>query len=138
MRERWPALHIPEYLQGVFAKGAGVVRVKKAFEACRKMSEKRGGEFRYNSMVTNIDHMNGVVTLSTGETFKAKQIVVSSGINSEKFYQREKQFDHKAQLVGTVLLASSSGLPCNFMMEDHKLGFGENLIFGTIEGENLD
>ena len=40
IREKWPALVIPEYLEGVYTFDAGVVRVKEALSAFLELSKK--------------------------------------------------------------------------------------------------
>lgn len=46
MRERWPALIVPDYMEGVFTLNAGVVRVKNAFEQFKDQSVKQGADLR--------------------------------------------------------------------------------------------
>ena len=39
INKRWPAMKVPSYLEGVFAHEAGVVRVKEALAAAKKLSQ---------------------------------------------------------------------------------------------------
>ena len=42
MQKRWPALIIPDYLEGVFCKDGGVTKVKLALQAFKEESSKLG------------------------------------------------------------------------------------------------
>ena len=44
INQRWPALHIPDYIEGVFTVDAGVVNVKNALRGCRDESKRFGAE----------------------------------------------------------------------------------------------
>ena len=81
--KRWPALIIPPYLEGVYTVEAGVVRVKTALKAFQEESMKNGAELHYNSHVEKIDHENGIVTLDNGETYRAKNIVITCGATTD-------------------------------------------------------
>ncbi len=84
--ERWPSLRIPDYMEGVFTLDAGITNVKNALNGFKSESEKLGAHLKYNSFVKHIDHANGKVTLESGETFTAKQIVVTCGAQTNQFY----------------------------------------------------
>lgn len=56
INQRWPALNIPDYIEGVFTKEAGVVRVKNALNGCRSQAIKLGADLHYSANVVNIDH----------------------------------------------------------------------------------
>ncbi len=38
INRRWPALTIPDYIEGVFTENAGVANVKNALKGCRSES----------------------------------------------------------------------------------------------------
>lgn len=67
--QRWPAMRIPKYLCGVFAKEAGVVKVKEAISLTQELAVHLGADLRYNKNVAHIDHEKGEVTLENGEKF---------------------------------------------------------------------
>jgi len=66
INERWPALLIPEYLEGIYTFEAGVIRVNEALNAFKELSEKQGTDLRYDTPVVSIDHDNGIVTTDDG------------------------------------------------------------------------
>ncbi len=72
-------MRIPDYLSGVFSPEAGVVQVKHALCGAHDLAVKQGAELKYNKNVVHIDHEKSIVTLDTGETFRAKSIVVCCG-----------------------------------------------------------
>lgn len=79
INQRWPALNLPSYLEGVFAHEAGVVKVKEALAAAKKLSQEQGAVLKYNTNVVAVDHKNSTVTLENGEVYKAKNLVITCG-----------------------------------------------------------
>lgn len=95
INQRWPALRIPSYIEGVYAQEAGITNVKHALDGFRNESSKLGADLRYGQNVVNIDHANSTVTLENGDIYKAKNIVVTCGSTTDQFYQRPNQFKAK-------------------------------------------
>lgn len=83
INKRFPAFNIPDYIEGVFTTDAGIVRVKNALRGCREESLKLGADLRFDTHVKHIDHEKGLVTLEDGHQFKAKQIVVTCGAQTD-------------------------------------------------------
>lgn len=81
--KRWPAMVVPDYLEGIWTTDAGVIRIQVALNQFRQSAVKLGADLRYRSHVSNIDHENGTVTLESGETFKAKTLVVTCGATTD-------------------------------------------------------
>jgi len=79
INKKWPAFRIPEYIEGVFTKEAGVVRVKNALKGCREESARLGADLRFNTEVKHIDHASSTVTLADGSKYTAKHLVVTCG-----------------------------------------------------------
>ena len=124
-------------MNGVFSKEAGVVRVQDALKTAKDLSIKQGATFRYSATVVNVDHELGTVTLDTGEVFKAKNIVLSCGVLTDKFFTKQISFQHNKQILETLSLKTGSGMPCAFLMQDHRITNGI-MIYGTCEGEKLE
>lgn len=87
INKRWPAFKVPQYLEGVFAHDAGVVRVKEALAAAKKLSIQQGAELKYDANVVAVDHKNGIVTMEDGKVYKAKNLVITCGAITDQFYQ---------------------------------------------------
>lgn len=79
---------MPDYLSGVFAKEAGVVKVKVALETSKELSIKQGADLKYSTNVIHIDHQKGVVTCEDGLKYQAKNIVVACGALTENLYEK--------------------------------------------------
>ena len=83
MRKRWPALIVPDYMEGVFTLNAGVIRVKNAFQQFKDQSIEQGAVLKYSTNVTHIDHSKGEVTLENGDKVVGKQVVVTCGATTD-------------------------------------------------------
>ena len=83
INRRWPAFKIPDYIEGVFTKDAGVVRVKNALNGCRQESIRLGSDLRYGQGVKHIDHSKNTVILEDGSSYTAKNIVVTCGATTD-------------------------------------------------------
>jgi len=46
MRKRWPALIVPDYMEGVFALDAGVIKIKNALNQFKDLSIMQGADLR--------------------------------------------------------------------------------------------
>ncbi|CDW89687.1 n-methyltryptophan oxidase [Stylonychia lemnae] len=136
IRERYPALKVPDYLEGVFTKDAGVVRVKESLTLFKEQSENQGAILKYDTTVSHIDHQNSIVTLENGEKFRAKNVVVTCGATTDQFYQQKDQFKARKQLINCFYLSDNVNLPTAFLMEDLEEA-GGIMVFGTIDGENF-
>jgi len=69
IKKRWPAMNVPSYLKGVYAKEAGVVKVKTALNETKRFSIEHGADLRFNQNVVHIDHDKSIVTLESGQQF---------------------------------------------------------------------
>jgi glycine/D-amino acid oxidase-like deaminating enzyme len=83
INRRWPALTIPDYIEGVFTVEAGVANVKNALKGCRQESTRLGADLRYGYSVKDIDHATSTVTLADGSKYSAKNIVVTCGATTD-------------------------------------------------------
>ncbi len=59
--KRWPAMVIPNYLEGIWTTDAGVIKIQTALNMFKKSASDLGADLRYNSHVSSIDHANGTV-----------------------------------------------------------------------------
>jgi L-2-hydroxyglutarate oxidase LhgO len=110
--------------------------VKEALQLFKQQSVVQGCDLRYDSNVVHIDHLSGIVTIETGEKFRAKNIVVACGATTDQFYQSPDQFQAKKQLIHCYYLHENQGLPCAFLMEGLEEANGI-MVFGTVDGENF-
>ena len=133
----WPAFRIPDYIEGVFTKDAGVVRVKNALNGCRQESVRLGADLRFGQGVQSIDHANNIVTLEDGTRYTAKNIVVTCGATTDQFYQTTGQFQVRKQTINCYYLADKKDLPTAFLLEGLKETNGI-MVFGTIDGPNYE
>ena len=95
-----------------------------------------GAELHYSSPVDKVDHENGTVTLSNGQVFKARNIVITCGSTTDQFYQSPNQFKVRKHLVSCYNLQDNSHLPAAFLLEGLKEA-DQKIVFGTLEGDNF-
>jgi glycine/D-amino acid oxidase-like deaminating enzyme len=81
--KRFPAMVIPDYLEGVLAPEAGVIKVKEALQSARDLSIKQGADLRYDANVVAVNHDTCTVTMESGEKYTAKNIVVTCGATTD-------------------------------------------------------
>lgn len=80
IQKMWPALQIPNNLAGIFAKEAGVIKVRAALDAFKDQSIQQGAKLKYDMNVVHIDHKKGEVLCENGQKFKGKTIIVACGV----------------------------------------------------------
>lgn len=79
IRKKWPALAVPDYMEGVFCKDAGVLKARLALKSFKEQSIQNGATLLFNQEVVKVDHEKGIVTLNSGEQYYGKHVVITCG-----------------------------------------------------------